>query len=254
MVLSMERWIGKIAIVTGASSGCGAAVVKSLLEENIIVVGLARRKDKIQELSTSKNLHALQVDLTNEEDILRAFEWVKKNLGPVNILVNCAGILRLTDYIDGDTKAWRDMMDVNYFALCITTREAVKDMRANGVNGHIIHINDVGGYKVLDIKHLNVYCSTKFPVTAAVEGLRLELIGIGSKIKVSCINPGYVKTDLFRNASIANPEMEDYAKEFEGCNECLSPTDIADGVNYLLSTPEHVQVRELTIKPIGETF
>ncbi|XP_031345886.1 farnesol dehydrogenase-like [Photinus pyralis] len=254
MVLSIERWVGKVAIVTGASSGVGAEVVKSLLKENIIVVGLARRTEKIRELSSSKNLHAVKVDLSVEDDILRAFKWVKENLGPIHILINCAGILRLTDYLEGDTKMWKDMMDVNYHAVCITTREAVKDMRANGVNGHIIHINDVGGYKVLDIKHLNVYCATKFPVTAAVEGLRLELNAIGSKIKVSCINPGYVKTDLFKNAIIADSSLQNFADEFENENPALEPSDIADGIIYLLSTAENVQVRELTIKPIGEEF
>ncbi|KAF5288877.1 hypothetical protein FQA39_LY03756 [Lamprigera yunnana] len=208
MGLSMKRWVGKVAVITGASSGCGAAAVKRLLEENVIVAGIARRKDRVQALSESKNLHALQADITKEEELLEAFKWIKENLGPIHILFNCAGILRLTNYLDGETKFWREMMETNYLGLCTATREAVKDMRTNNVDGHIIHINDIGEYKLLGIENMNTYCATKYSVTAALEGLRVELCGIKSKIKVSSINPGYVKTEILDACIKVQPDMK----------------------------------------------
>ncbi|KAK5646993.1 hypothetical protein RI129_005457 [Pyrocoelia pectoralis] len=254
MVLSLDRWIGKVAVVTGASSGSGAAIAKRLLRENIIVVGIARRKDKIEQLGTSKNLHALQADVTKEEEVLKAFKWIKDNLGPIHILINCAGIVRLTNYLDGSTEMWRDMMETNYIGLCVATREAVKDMRANNVDGHIIHMNDIAGYKMIGVEHLNIYCASKYPVTAAVEGLRVELNGIKSKIKVSSISPGYVNTEIFDATLRVQPEMADFVNSFDEATVSLDTEDIADAVTYLLSTPPHVQVHDITIRPIGQDF
>lgn len=124
--------------------------------------------------------------MTKEEDILQAFEWTKKNLGPVHILVNNAGGAALTtNLFDGDTQHWKRVLDLNVLGLCIATREAVKNMRANNVDGHIIHINSVGGHKVPNIPNLNVYPASKFAVTALTETLRQELNSIGSKIKIT---------------------------------------------------------------------
>ncbi|KAF5288879.1 hypothetical protein FQA39_LY03758 [Lamprigera yunnana] len=254
MGFSMKRWVGKVAVVTGASSGTGAAIVKRLLEENVIVAGIARRKDRIQVLSESKNLHAVQADVSKEEELLEAFKWVKENLGPIHILINCAGILRMTNYLDGETKFWREMMETNYMGLCVATREAVKDMRANNVDGHIIHINDIGGHKLMGIENMNVYCATKYSVTAAVEALRVELNGIKSKIKVSSVSPGYVKTEILDACARVQPEMKPFFETFDDDSVSLSPEDIADMLIFLLSTAPHVQVHDLMVRPVGEDF
>ncbi|KAK4880615.1 hypothetical protein RN001_008761 [Aquatica leii] len=253
MVGFMSRWVSKVAVVTGASSGCGAATVKRLLEENVIVVGIARRTEKIKELSNSKNLYAVKADVTNEEELLEAFTWIKHNLGPIHILVNCAGVFRMTNYLNGKTEHWKEMMNVNYFGLCICTREAVKDMRANNVDGHIIQINDICGHKLIGIENMNVYCSSKFPVTAAVEGLRVELNEIKSQIKVSSICPGYIKTEIIDACIKEQPEAEQFLKQLED-EPSLSPDDIADTVIYLLSTPPHVQIHNIFIRAVGSDF
>ncbi|KAK4880616.1 hypothetical protein RN001_008762 [Aquatica leii] len=253
MVASMSRWVGKVAVVTGASSGSGAAIVKQLLDENVIVVGIARRKEKIEALSDSKNLHAIQADVTKEEEILDAFKWIKNNLGPIHILVNCAGVLRMTNFLTGETKHWKEMMDTNYLGLCICTREAVKDMRANNVDGHIIQINDIAGYKLIGVENMNFYCSSKFPVTAAVEGLRVELNAIKSKIKVSSISPGYVNSEILDACTKVQPETREFFQDFAE-SVSLSPDDVADTAIYLLSTPPHVQIHDIMIRPVGEDF
>ncbi|KAJ3660773.1 hypothetical protein Zmor_005205 [Zophobas morio] len=136
MVLSMDRWRGKVAIVTGASADIGAAIAKQLVEEGLHVVGLARRSERVEDLvkqleGKKGKLYALKTDISKEKDILKAFKWVSDNLGPVHILINNAGIIQQTNLTEGDTEKWKKIFDTNVLGLCIATREAVKIMKAN---------------------------------------------------------------------------------------------------------------------------
>ena len=250
MPISLKRWEGKVAIVTGASSGIGEAIAKDLVKEGLQVIGIARRKDRLESLSASlKNtkgkFHPFVGDVSKESDILKAFEFAK-TVGPVHILINNAGIFRINTLTDGDTEKWRQVLDVNVLGLCVATREAVRDMRKNEVDGHIIHINSVGGHKV--IPDSNVYSASKFAVTALTETLRLELNSLGSKIKVSSVSPGFVKTEIGEAAGFSKEQFEEILKTMPS----LESQDVSDGVLYVLGTPPHVQVHELIIKPIGE--
>lgn len=163
-------------------------------------VGFARRKELIeklaQELSSSAKgkLYAVQVDMTKEEDIIRGFEWTKENVGPVHILVNNAGTAFQGNLLDGDTQAWKTTLDLNVLGLCIATREAIKIMREQGIDGHVVHINSVFGHIAKGV--LNVYCASKHAVTALTETLRHELNAIGSKIKIS------VRESLCENGNV----------------------------------------------------
>lgn len=131
-------------------------------------------------------MYAVKADLSKEEEILKAFEWTKNNLGPIHILINNAGCVALTTNLtEGDTNLWKKVLDLNVLSLCIATREAVKSMRENQVDGHIIHINSECGHKVPNFPILNVYPASKFAVTALTETLRQELNSIGSKIKIT---------------------------------------------------------------------
>ncbi|XP_031353431.1 farnesol dehydrogenase-like [Photinus pyralis] len=247
----MERWCGKVAIVTGASAGIGASIAEKLVEAGVIVAGLARRVDRIQSLADRLShhrgkLHALQADVRLEEDVVRSFKWVKENLGPIHILVNNAGIVRNTSLINGDAELWRQTFDTNVLGLSIATREAVKDMRANGVVGQIIHINSILGHIVPYIENFNVYIGSKHAVTALTETLRQELNAIGSKIKISMVSPGVVDTEF-------PLDSESLAKQWKQIAH-LSADDVANAVMYVLSTPPHVQIHDIIIKPVGEVF
>jgi NADP+-dependent farnesol dehydrogenase len=94
----MERWIGKIAVVTGASAGIGYAILKELAGRGMIVVGLARRDESIKDLAKSEKgvIHVIKCDLSDETQIIEAFQWVEKNLGGVDLLVNNAGVIPLS--------------------------------------------------------------------------------------------------------------------------------------------------------------
>ncbi|RZC36476.1 adh short, KR, and/or NAD binding 10 domain containing protein, partial [Asbolus verrucosus] len=188
----MERWEGKIAIVTGASAGIGAATAKILVQKGLKVVGLARRIELIEEMictltDAPGELYAVKCDVTNEEEILEAFSWVKENLGPVHILVNNAGTIRPTDLLEGSTEEWRWTFDLNVLAICICTREAVKVMRENEIAGHIINLGSITGkYPIcLPTPNLNVYPASKYAVTALTENLRQELRYHKTNIKVT---------------------------------------------------------------------
>ncbi|KAJ8949210.1 hypothetical protein NQ318_021703 [Aromia moschata] len=228
MVLSMERWVGKVAVVTGASSGIGAAIAEQLVEKGL-------KKGKFYPVTT---------DVSKEEDILRAFAWVKENLGPVHILVNNAGIGKTEHLHDGNIEDWKSIFKINVLGLCIVTREAIKDMKANNIDGHIIHINSILGHQV--DPGLSVYPASKFAVTALAETLRLELNSLKSKIKITSISPGLVDTEIIP----PHMKTEHFYKE----GNVIGPGEVADGVVYVLSTPPHVQIQELTIRPIFDFF
>lgn len=192
----MNRWIGKVAVVTGASAGIGAAITVDLVNAGCIVVGLARRPERVDELqskctATAKGtLHSFRCDVSKEADILAAFSWVEKHLGGVDILVNNAGILKTTNLVDaGNTQAIRDVLDTNVMGVVLCTREAFQSMRRREVAGHIVMINSVSGHYVpyfAGIRDsMNIYQPSKHAVTAMVEVLRQEFQSHGTQIKIT---------------------------------------------------------------------
>lgn len=192
----MERWIGKTAVVTGASSGIGAAIVIDLLKAGVNVVGLARRLERVESIQqkipplAKGKLYPIKCDLTQESEIKNAFNWVEDNLGGTDILINNAGIIRTMNLLDADnTQDLRDTIDTNILAVVLCTREAFHSMRSRSVDGHIIHINSQAGHKIPYFVGLypsfNIYPSTKYAVTAMTEVMRQELQVFDTKIKVT---------------------------------------------------------------------
>lgn len=169
------------------------AVLKSCISLKCIilqVVGVARREERLQALACDLQnqqgkFHIYTADISKEDEIITAVKWITQHIGPINILVNNAGVTFPTSLHDGDSTIWRKILDTNVFGLCVATREAIRDMKKNGVNGHIIHINSINGHQVSVLPQSNVYSASKFAVTALTETLRKELVGLGSKIKVT---------------------------------------------------------------------
>ncbi|CAG9766549.1 unnamed protein product [Ceutorhynchus assimilis] len=245
MVLSMERFQGKVAVVTGASAGIGASIVEDLVKNGVIVAGLARRINRVEDLAKKLSnkkgkLHAFKCDMTKEEEIKEAIGQVIEKLGPIHILVNNAGLMQEATLINGDTQAWKTTLDTNILGLCIATREVVQNMKANNTLGHIIHINSVLGHKIMDFPGLNVYPATKYAVTCLAGSLMSELKHEKLRIKVTSISPGYVKTEFQAVAGLPN----------ETPIPALYGPDVADAVIYALSTPPHVNVNEVTVEAI----
>ncbi|KXJ71516.1 farnesol dehydrogenase [Aedes albopictus] len=246
----MDRWVGKVAVVTGSSSGIGAAIAKDLAKAGMAVVGLARRVERVEALkgdlpdSAKDLLHAVKCDVSKEEDILKTFRWVEEKFGGVDVLINNAGILRQTDLLDADnTQMLREVIDTNVMGLVLCSREAYQSMKKRSVDGHIVHINSIAGHKVVDYPKLNIYSASKHAVTAITETMRNELRTAGTKIKVTSISPGGVRTEILPVEIMDSTEYP-----------LLESEDISDAVLYVLGTPPRVQIHELTIKPIGEKF
>ncbi|XP_060532425.1 farnesol dehydrogenase-like [Cylas formicarius] len=253
MVLSMTRWSGKVAVVTGASAGCGSAIAEHLVKYGLRVAGLARRVERVEELAeklkTQKGkLVAVKCDMTNEENILEAFKFIREELGTVHILINNAGLGLDSTLFDGETETWKTMLDTNVLGLCIATREVVREMIAENINGHIIHINSIVGHKVVNFPKSSVYTATKFAVTGLAEALRFEINELNLKMKITSVSPGAVATEFFSvktgGAMPSNSELNFFP--------ILKAEDVANAVIYALSTPPHVQVSEITIQAVGE--
>lgn len=160
------------------------------------VVGLARRVERVNELqqripSHSKGkLYAVHCDITNEDDIKSAFNWVEQNVGGVDVLVNNAGIMNQVNLVDANNSdAIRSTIDTNLMGPVLCTREAFNSMRKRGVDGHIFMINSTLGHKVFYLvgqtASTNIYPPTKFGITAMTEVLRQEFQSFGTKVKIT---------------------------------------------------------------------
>ncbi|XP_058795568.1 farnesol dehydrogenase-like [Phymastichus coffea] len=242
----MERWFGKVAVVTGASAGIGLETSKALVQNGMIVVGLSRRTDKMQNgmkaVPGPGKFYAKACDVTNESEVKQVFDWVEKNFQSVHILVNNAGCAKYSTIEDMKSEDLKHIIDVNVVGLLHCTRHAISIMKKNKHDAHIININSNAGHKVPSIKGLNVYPATKYAVTALSETLINEMSG--EKIRVTSISPGVVKTDFF---DVANMDPS-FLKE----RPALNPEDVANSIVHVISAPQHVQITELTIKPLGQ--
>ncbi|XP_048482513.1 farnesol dehydrogenase [Plutella xylostella] len=251
----MERWAGKTAVVTGASSGIGAATALALADRGLRVVGLARRLESMQKLQSrvtgSGSITARRCDVSKPEDLKSSFEWIEETFGGVDVMVNNAGVFihgNITDI--GSHPLSEDelvsVLDVNVKGLMLCTRRAVDSMRRRGVDGHVININSIAGHYVPTSQFFNVYSSTKHAVTAFTQSLCTELAEYRSGIRVTSISPGLTRTELLLDDKV--PGVKEAVEQLPA----LAAEDVADAVVYVLSTPVNVNITELTIQPVGE--
>ncbi|XP_005183171.2 farnesol dehydrogenase [Musca domestica] len=248
----MERWQNKVAVVTGASSGIGAAIVLDLIENGLQVVGLARRLERVEalcdQLSPEKqgNLTALPCDVSDMQSVNEAFDTIVAKFGGIDILVNNAGCLKQGQLVNMDVKEIQQILQTNVMGIVHCTQRAFISMKERSFPGHVVLINSVAGHGVVapgGTPDTNIYCPSKFAVTAMTEIYRQEFKGLDTKIKVTSISPGAVDTDI----------VPENARQLMGEN-MLKAKDISSGVLYAISTPPHVQIHEMIIKPLGELF
>lgn len=245
----MEKWKGKIAVVVGASSGIGAAILKDLSARGIIVIGLARKSEKIIEIDGK--VYAKKCDASNLESIKETFAWIENKFNVIHILVNNAAILyklSIFDESDEATAKLNSVIDTNLTGVVHCTREGVRLMKKSNENGMVVNINSIAGHSVYAGLHIsNLYSPTKHAMTAFSEIIRQELIVSGNdKIRVSNLSPGVVKTNIM----IAGKAFESEA-DYDNVAH-LQSENISQCVIYLLETPFNVNVTQLTIKPVGE--
>ncbi|XP_055604140.1 farnesol dehydrogenase-like [Uranotaenia lowii] len=202
----MDWWIGKVVVVTGASSGIGASVAKQLARDGMIMVGMARRVHLIEALKSelsaeaAARFYAIRCDVTKESDILDAFQFIENILGGVDVMINNAGITVDPDVLEaGNGDSLRQIVETNVIGLILGSREAYRSMKARGVAGHIINIGSVLGRRVSGFQRTLFYSVTKFAVRGVTEAIRIELRNNNYKVKVSSISPGIVRTPLIQD-------------------------------------------------------
>jgi NADP-dependent 3-hydroxy acid dehydrogenase YdfG len=193
----MDRWEGKVAVVTGASSGIGAAIAVALVKAKMTVVGIARRLDRMQQLKDElpeevrENFQPFMCDVTREEEVVSVFKWVDENYQGIHVLVNNAGILRNCMLLEAEnTSKLRQVIDTNIMGVAICSREAFQIMKKRGINdGHIVHINSITGHNVQYLVDMgpswNIYHATKHAVTAMTETMRQEFLRENTNTKIS---------------------------------------------------------------------
>ncbi|EDV31537.1 uncharacterized protein Dana_GF15405 [Drosophila ananassae] len=251
----MERWHNKLAVVTGASGGIGAACARAMVGAGLRVVGLARREAKLKELRESLPAHLKEnfiprrCDVSKEDQVISSFDWIERELEGPDVLLNNAGITRETELVaPGNTQKLREVLDTNVMGVIWCTREAFQNMKRRGNEGHVLIINSIAGHQVLNfidvLPSFNIYPATKFAITAITETYRQEFQLHAKNIRVTGICPGAVNTNIFPE------EIHFYVKDMAR----LEPANIADAVLYAIQTPPHVQIHEITIKPMGEMF
>ncbi|PTU18024.1 hypothetical protein P175DRAFT_0345758 [Aspergillus ochraceoroseus IBT 24754] len=240
---------GKVAVVTGASSGIGAAVAAALTREGCHVALGARRLDALEAVKSSISGYEGQVllhqtDVTDRSQVEGLVNAASEQLGPVDILVACAGVMYYTMMANINMDEWERTVDVNCKGIMYSLASTVPGMLARG-RGHIVAISSDAGRKVFP--GLGVYSGSKFFIEATLQSLRLETAGTG--LRVTSIQPGNTATDL--------PGMSTDAEAIKKYGEpsgaqILDPTDVANSIIYALRQPAHVAVNEILIEPRDE--
>ncbi|HUJ73240.1 MAG TPA: SDR family NAD(P)-dependent oxidoreductase [bacterium] len=246
----IERWAGKVALVTGATSGIGEAMARALAGIGCKVALTGRRAERLQALERQlaaggAAVLALPADLRLEPAILGLFQVIRQRWGGVDVLINNAGLgYNANKIATAAREDWREMLDLNVMAVLICTQEALKDM-AGKQDAAIINISSLAGHRVVPGRTETIYAACKFAVRAITEGLRSELQAQGSPVKLASISPGMVATEFHARAARG-------AKVTPPAYKLLDPKDIADAALYMLSTPRHVQVNDILLRPVGQ--
>lgn len=189
----MERWENRVAVVTGAGTGIGAAIAVDLVKAGLVVVALGCRETKLQKnreaLSTDlqSKYHPIQCDVTNEEDVKKAFGWVDEVLGGTDILVNSEGLLHYGENLvdPGNTDVISQTLDTNVTAVVFCVREAFNSMKRRNFDGHVIIMNSIAGHTTERIPGANMYIPSKHIVTAMAQTYRYEFAHAGTKVKIT---------------------------------------------------------------------
>ncbi|XP_037092562.1 dehydrogenase/reductase SDR family member 11-like [Pollicipes pollicipes] len=251
----MDRWRGRVALVTGASVGIGAAICRELVKHGMKVVGCARNVKQVQELAAEMkdcigSLTALHCDLTQSDQIEAMFGTIREQLGGVDVCINNAGLCFAGSLVKGDVEKWRTILNVNVLALAHCSQLAIRSMKErDAAEGQIININSLSGYRVVVNPDVHFYAGTKFAVTALTEGLRQEMAAEPpTKIRVAQISPGMVSTELaFRMHG------GDAVKGERLMKLGIDASNIANAVIYILSTPQDMQVHDILLRPTAQT-
>ncbi|HCV9513010.1 TPA: SDR family oxidoreductase [Staphylococcus aureus] len=225
----------KVAVVTGAGSGIGEAIATLLHEEGAKVILAGRNKDKLQNVANQLAQDSVKVvptDVTKKEEVDELIKIAQQTFGGLDIVINSAGQMLSSKITDYQVDEWDSMIDANIKGTLYTAQAALPTMLEQS-SGHLINIASISCFEVT--KSSTIYSATKAAVHTITQGLEKELAKTG--VKVTSISPGMVDTAI---TAAYNPT--DRKK--------LEPQDIAEAVLYALTQPKHVNVNEITVRPV----
>jgi NADP-dependent 3-hydroxy acid dehydrogenase YdfG len=248
---------GTAALVTGASSGIGAATARRLAAEGAAVGLVARRLDRLTELASEikgggGRTHVVQADVTDQQQAISAVEEVAEWLGRLDTVVNNAGVMLLGPALGTTTGEWDAMIALNVQALLYVTHAALP---------HLVEAAKSDPRRVADVVNVSstagrvarpgssVYNLTKFGVNAFSESLRQELIG--HRVRVGVVEPGTVDTELVDHVT---GDIQAAARQQVAAIEALRPEDIADAVAYIVTRDRRVAVNEMLVRAGDQTW
>lgn len=238
--MQLQNLQGKVAVITGASSGIGEAAARLLVDEGVNVVLAARRMERITALAEELGplATAVQMDVTDALQVSDLFALVKNRYGGLDLLFNNAGLGIYGAFTDSKSEDWLIQINTNLIGLLHCTQAAIPLMQ--GRSGAMISsVSSVGGRH--GVAGWSVYCATKFAVGGFHDTLRKELAPQG--IRVSVIEPGAVWTEFGHNFD---------SSERRQSLDALEPVDVAQALVYAFAQPPRVLVQEILIRPVKQ--
>lgn len=241
----------QIVLVTGASSGIGAACARIFAQNGARTILAARRMDKLEQLATEitgtygGEVHLLQLDVCDRAQVEAILATLPPSWSAIDILINNAGLSRGLDKLQtGSIQDWEEMIDTNVKGLLYVTRSLLAGMISRG-RGHVINLGSIAGHQAYPGG--NVYCATKAAVKSISEGMKLDLLG--TPVRISSVDPGMVETDF---SEIRFRGDSDRAKQIYQGLTPLTPGDVAEVVFFCATRPAHVNINEVILMPVDQ--
>ncbi|XP_073979269.1 farnesol dehydrogenase-like [Rhodnius prolixus] len=252
----MERWAGRVAVVTGASSGIGEALAKELTRLGMKVAALARRSDRLQKLADECQsfkglINVYKCDMSDENEVVSTLKKIYGDLGPISVLINNAATMIPINLTDSSKGSPRKIYETNVIGPVTLTQHTLEIMKKHNIDdGHIININSIVGHCVFPMTGIANYSASKHAIRVLTECLKNELASLKLKTRVTSISPGHVKTEM----SDRFFEGKVPVKLSKEPVPVLSCSDIVKCVVFALSVNPNVNISELTVQPVGETI
>jgi NADP-dependent 3-hydroxy acid dehydrogenase YdfG len=242
---------GRVALITGASSGIGEGAALALAAAGAQVAVSARRADRLENLverivAAGGKAIALPGDVAQEAVAKSVVADTIERLGRLDILVNSAGVIQAGGIQDADAAEWRRVMEINLMATLYTCSAAIAHMRARG-SGDIINISSTAGRRASAV--FGPYSASKFALTSMTEGLRQEVGSYG--IRVCIVEPGATTTEV--SEGLTDPKFREAIRQHVNKAGAMKPQDVADAIVFVVSLPPRANVSELLIRPTIDT-
>jgi NADP-dependent 3-hydroxy acid dehydrogenase YdfG len=244
--MSTDRESGRVAVITGASSGIGEATARARATDGHRLALLARRVDRIQALAKELGTEAvaIEADVTDRDSMVAAAERVKSQLGGTDILVNNAGVMLLAPFSSDQIAEIRQMIETNLLGAMTATEVFLDQLRDGG--GDLVNVSSVAGRTARPGS--SVYNATKWGLNGWSEALRQEL---QPDVRVTIIEPGAVATELTDH--ITHPDAKQAAEQLYD-EVAITSEDIAEVISFAISRPRRMTLNEILIRPTAQTL